>query len=87
MKRVFKLQGVPKNFDQLPFGRQIEYHQKIKAFKESALVVHVSQKRRTSSVALKEFKSLYKPTEFYCEFHDDTQCRDDVFPVWYKIVK
>lgn len=73
-----------KDFARLPFGRQIEYHQKIKEFCESAKSVHISQKHRTHKAAMKEFRDLYNPTEYYCKYEDSSQCRDDSFQVFYK---
>lgn len=84
LTRRFKLNNVPKDFDKAPFGRQIEHLRTIQDFKASAKVVHISQKRKTSAAAIKEFKDLYQPSEFYCEFHDSADCRDDSFPVYYK---
>lgn len=84
LKYWLKLNGLPKNYQSLPFGRQIEYRRIIAEFKESAKSTHISIKRRTPAAALKEFKDLYNPSEFYAVFHDSPTCRDDAFEVWYK---
>ena len=49
------------DFNNLPFGRQIEYFRQIEAFKQTAKSVHICQKRRSTAAALKEFKDFKKP--------------------------
>lgn len=83
-KYWIKLNGVPKNFLNLSFGRQVEYLRIVKEFKETANSVHISIKRRTAAAALKEFKELYQPTEYYARFYDSNDCRDDSVEVFYK---
>lgn len=87
MKRKFKINGLgitDKQYDALPFGRQIEYAKKIEAFKASAKSVHISQKRKSHAAAWKEFKELYNPTEWFTTYLDGPTARDDSFEVWYK---
>ena len=72
-----------KEFNTLPFGRQIEYFRKIEEFKQAAKSVHISQKRRTTNSALKEFKNLYKPKFFYCNNTEGLNYKDDSIQVFY----
>jgi len=79
-----KLNGIPKDFLNLPWGRQVEYHRIIRDFRETAKSVHVSIKHRTPAQALKEFKELYKPSEYYARFYCSNDIRDDSVEVFYK---
>lgn len=72
-----------KQYNAMPFGRQIEYRHKIEEFKAKAQSVHISQKRRTHAAAWKEFKGLYEPEEYYTSYYDEPSYRDDSFQVWY----
>ena len=83
----FKIAGLgvtDKQFNTMPFGRQIEYARKIEEFKLSAKSTHVSQKRRTHAAAWREFVQLNDVKEYYTSFVDCANARDDVFEVWYK---
>lgn len=87
MKVLFKLPflGITdKQYSAMPFGRQIEYRREIEAWKAGAKVVHISQKRRTSAAAMKEFRGLYQPKEYFTTFSDQPNYRDDSFVVFYK---
>ena len=86
MLRKFKINGLgitDKEFNKLPFGRQVEFHKKIKEFKDRAKSTHVSQKRRSHAAAWREFKELYSPEEYYAEYEDGDSVRDDSFQVFY----
>lgn len=85
LQRKFKIKGFPKvaEFNAMPFGRQIEWHKKIQEFKAKAKDTHISQKRITNAKAIREFIDLYNVDEYYCEFHDSPDYRDDTFQVWY----
>lgn len=72
-----------KDFQALPFGRQIEFFPKIEKFKERAKHVWISQKRRSTASAIKEFRSLYKPTAYYYKLVTGTDYRDDSIQIWY----
>ena len=74
-----------KEYAGLPFGRKIDYIRKINEFKNTAKTNHVSQKRKKSSTALKEFLKLYNVDEYYCSFYDTNQCRDDSYQIWYTV--
>lgn len=84
--KKFKINGIPKDSDynRLPFGRKIEYSARIVAFKESAKRTHISIKRVSFSKAFKEFKSLYKPTEYYMAFYNGPQYADHSVEIFYK---
>ncbi len=84
MKYWVHLKSVPKNFHSLPFGHQIEHRRNIETFKESAKSTYVSIKRKSAAQALREFKSLYKPSEYFAMFNDSPSYWDDSFQVWYK---
>jgi len=86
-KRKYKLVGFPTStaLDAMPFGRQVEWLQKIRAIKDSWKSTHLSQKRKTNASAIREFIALYRPKEYYCDFHDSALCRDDCFQIWYRV--
>lgn len=87
MKCKFKITGLgitDTAYNQLPFGRQLEFAKKIQEFKESAKTVHISQKRRSHAKAWKEFKELYQATEWFTLYEDGDRVRDDSFQIWYK---
>lgn len=69
---------------QLPFGRQIEYLQKIKRWQETATIGHVSQKSRTTAVAVREFCKLNNVAEYYFADTSGANYRDDVLTIAYK---
>lgn len=86
LTRKFKIVGMPSasEFEGMAFGRQIEYFKKIKEFQENSKSVHISQKRISSAKAISEAKKLYGAKEFYCQFHDCPDYRDDTFEFWYR---
>jgi len=71
--RKFKITGM-KEFD----------FSKVKDFKATAKVTHLSQKRQTYQKAIKEAIALHDVKEYYCEFYNESQCKDDSFEFWYK---
>lgn len=71
--RKFKITGM-KDFD----------FNKVKDFKATAKVTHLSQKRQTYQKAIKEAIWLHDVKEYYCEFYWAPQCKDDSFEFWYK---
>lgn len=71
--RKFKIAGM-KEFD----------FNKVKEFKVTAKVTHLSQKRQTYQKAIKEAISLYGVKEYWCEFYNEPHCKDDSFEFWYK---
>ena len=72
-----------KDFNTLPFGQQLEYFRKIEEYKKSAKSVHISQKHRSTSKALKEFKDLYQPKSFFCKNTEGEWYKDDSIEVFY----
>lgn len=87
MKTKFKINGLgitDTAYNNLPFGRRLEYAKKIQEFKLNAKSVHISQKRRSHAAVWKEFKELYQPTEWYVQYEDSPNIRDDSFQVWYR---
>lgn len=85
--RKFKIVGLPsdKEFAGMAFGRQIEHLRKIQEFQASAKSTWISQKRQSSTKAIKEAIKLLGAKEYYCEFHDEPHYRDDSFQFWYKV--
>lgn len=86
--RIKSLGITDKEYKALPFGRQIEYAQKIKEFKEKAKRNHVGQKRITHAKAIAEFKKLNNVDEYWYSYHDDRSgngfpYRDDAFEIFY----
>ena len=71
--RKFKIAGM-KDFD----------FNKVKDFKAGAKSIHLSQKRQTYHKAIKEAIALHDVKEYYCEFYNEPNCKDDVFEFWYK---
>lgn len=78
-----KINGIPKDYAQLPFGRQIEYRRVIEQFK-SEKSVYLSQKRQSWQKAIKDAIWLYGVKEYYTTFHCDSNCKDDTFQFWYR---
>jgi hypothetical protein len=76
--------GLPKGYETMPFGRQIEYNNIIKDFKDTAKTGYLGTKRKSVSAALAEFKKLYGVKEYY--FIDTTApgYKDDSIKIWYK---
>ena len=84
----FKVDSMPitqKAFNAAPFGRQIEYFETFREFKSNnSKSIWLSQKRRSTQAALKEFLTLYEPAEFYTMIVSGCEYRDDSFEVWYR---
>lgn len=73
------------DFNRLPFGRQLDYLRGINIFKETAKQGYIGAKGIPFSKALKQWKTLYRPTEYYCVCRDkDGVWKDDSVEVWYK---
>ncbi len=73
---------IPLTNDKLPFGRKIDVYRELKAWKQDAQTksTWISQKRKSLATALREFRDLYSPKEFYAEFGKN----DDSFEVFYR---
>ena len=84
--RRFKIKGLPtpKELEALPFGRQIDHLQAIRAFKGICQSTHLSQKRQTYQKAIREAVRLLGANEYYCEFYCDSEMKDDSFEFWYR---
>lgn len=82
----FKIQGMisAKEYNSLPFGRQIEYRHKIAEFQAAAKTHFVSQKRKKLKTAVNEFVKLYNVTEFYYRTEIRADYKDDSVQIWYK---
>jgi hypothetical protein len=80
----FKINGLPKDYAALPFGRRIEHARTIEAFKASAQSIHLSQKRQSYTKAIREAIRLYGVTEYFCQFHCNANVKDDSFQFWFK---
>ena len=86
----FQLKGEkvkPKEVNSLSFTDKWEFTKRVNAWKETDRVqtVWLSQKRQSFAKAMKEFKDLYQPTEYFVATHT---CReayfDDTFEVFFK---
>lgn len=82
----FKIKGLPsdKDYNNMPFGRQMNYFKLIEEFKKDSKSIHLSQKRQTYNKAIKETIALYDVKEYYCSFYCDNQRKDDSFQFWFK---
>lgn len=83
----FEIKGIgitAKVFNDLPFGRQIEFFRKIEEFKQTAKTNHFGQKRISFAKGLREFRKLYGVTEFYCINRNGPNWKDDSTEIWYK---
>jgi len=68
-----------------PHGRftdLVEFRRKLKSWKEDPATKSTwfSQKGRTQAAAIREFKDLYQPIEFYAEFGKN----DDSFEIFFR---
>jgi hypothetical protein len=89
MKKVIvhNLKSIPKdaaiywNNNGSGFSKQLEIRKAITAFCEQPCVkkVWLSRKRKSTTSALKEFKDIYRPQNFFSQFMDG----DDSFEVFY----
>ena len=89
MKKVIvhNLKSIPKdaavywNNNGSGFSKQLEIRKAIKEFCEQPDIkkVWLSRKRISTTAALKEFKALYVPKNFFSQFNDG----DDSFEVFY----
>ena len=73
-----------KEFNSMPFGRQIEHFKQIESFKQSAKRNHFGQKGRSFSAGLKDFLKLYEAKEYYCINRNSENWKDDSTEIWYK---
>jgi hypothetical protein len=85
MEYIFKIDGMPtdKAFRALTFARQLDYRDKIAAFKATAKSTHWRAKDKTTRAAFLEFKRLYRPSQWYLVNRDAHMYHDDSFEVWY----
>lgn len=67
------------------FGRYMSIIKEIEAWKNSAgvKVVTISVKRRTHAAAIKEFRDLYQPKNYFVRWNQGTLYRDDSIDVYY----
>jgi hypothetical protein len=88
MKKVIihNLPVIPKNADiyfnmSSGFSKQLEIRKQVKAFCElpGIKTVWLSRKRVSTTKAIKEFKALYEPKNFYAMFDE----LDDTFEMFY----
>jgi hypothetical protein len=84
--RKYKIKGVfpEKQFNALPFGRQIDTLRVFENFKMDSMCIWLSQKRQTYTKAIREAVALLGVTEYYTCFHAEPHYYDDSFQFWYK---
>ena len=80
---VMKIDGVPKDYNKMPSGRQIEYRHVIEEFKAKAKSVWLSQKHRSYRTAIAEAKKLYNAKQYYCRFNNAPYYWDHSFEFFY----
>jgi hypothetical protein len=83
----FKINGLgitDKEFNALPFGRQIELSKKIREFKLSAKTNHFNAKRISFQKGLKKFLKLYNVSEYFTVNRDGENYKSDSNVIWYK---
>jgi hypothetical protein len=82
---IYKIFGLPadKQYNAMPFGRQIEHQRAFEAFRATAKSVHFSAKGKSTKKAFREFKALYLPTQWFMVDSDKPGYHDDSFQVWY----
>lgn len=86
-KYCFRLPSIgiqEKHFNVLPFGQQVNYLREIQKWKETAKTIHVSQKHRSTFKAIREFKELYQPKEYFYIDRETHNYRDDSIELYYK---
>jgi hypothetical protein len=69
----------------LPFGRRIEPRRAIETWKATARQTHLSQKRQSAAKAIREFCELNNVAEYFCEFWDQPEYKDDSFEFFYTV--
>ena len=84
--RRFKINGFSKDkeFNSLPFGRQIEGWKEIEKFKAGARVGYLSIKRRAFAPSFKEFRELNNVAQYFLEYYDDANYKDDTVKIYFK---
>lgn len=68
----------------LPFGRQIEYLNRISDWRKTAKVHWVSQKNRSNRKAVTEAVEMLDAVQWFYECYDEPDYRDDTFELFYK---
>lgn len=88
MKYIFKINNRHKltdgQYNRLPFGRQIEYRAMLENFKNSAKQEYLDCKGISVQSALKEFKRLVKPTEWFLIDTTKPNWKDDSILIYWK---
>ena len=84
----FNIPGMPADSDykNLPFGRKIEYRQKIQDFKNDPKTKKDWISIKGDKNANKEIKKFLKAVgscQYYCKYNDSDNCRDDSFEIYY----
>jgi hypothetical protein len=83
---LIKIKNIPKDFNSLPFGRQIEYNSIFSAWKKEAESTHVGCKHKASLSAVRRFLKEVKPKEYYARWQKDTNySKADSVEVFYKL--
>jgi hypothetical protein len=83
----YKIQGLPtaREFNAMPFGRQIDVRRAIEAFKFNSQSTHIRAKGISFAKAMADFKALYKPSEYYAvDTFAPGVWKDDTIEVWYR---
>ena len=81
----FKIDGMisAKEFNQMPFGRQIEHYHKIQEFQAKAKSGYLETKRKKVKTALREFLKLHEVKQYYFKAREDSMWKDDSVDIWF----
>lgn len=83
--KISNLSIKDREFNGLPFGRQIEYYPQFKQFRENPNTKHNHFRKKGISFAagLKKFKDEYSVDQYYCIDRTGPDWDDDSVEIWY----
>lgn len=84
LQTLVKIDGVPKDFDGLPFGRQIEHNRTIKDFMKKAKSQWVGMKGKKGKPEIMKFLKSVGAKEYYVKWQEGSSAKDDSAEVFYK---
>lgn len=85
MRYIIKIEGVPteREYNKLSFGDRLAYRSQISGFQDKAKRIDFLAKHKSIAAAFKEFRKLYKPTQWYAVDRDGPNWHDDSFEIWF----
>jgi len=85
MSYAVKIDGIPNDYYSLPFGRKIDYRNKIKEFKADAKSTYVGAKGESTMKAVKKWVKEMGVSQFYASWKSDSRMHsDDSVEIFYK---